>query len=180
MWLKPPIAYCGFPYSSGFAARKGRIKMLGSSIQAFGQQVMMSKPLNPCLEVHRHHQRQSISIVQTFGRITRCHCSTTELFVVAHDGLVQPMNRLVVSHDELSVFSSFFKVLDNLVVQKLSENIVLTNKNSISVNIFIVINDILPQQVRVFIVSHDKMSIGMNFSLYTTIILLNAMNACSP
>ena len=94
MWPKPPIAYCGFPYSSGFAARKGRIKMLGSSIQAFGQQVMMSESLNPGLEVHRHHQRQFISIVQTFGRITRCHCSTTELLVVLYDAIVQPMNFL--------------------------------------------------------------------------------------
>ena len=122
--------------------------MFGSSIQAFGQQVIESESLNPGLEVH-HHQRQPISIIVTFGRSTRLHCPTTELFAVSYDGLVQPPNRLVVSYDDLSAFSSFFKVLNDSAVHYLSENIVLTNRNNISINTFIVVNEILPQQVRI-------------------------------
>lgn len=49
IWPKPPIAYCVFPYSSGFAARKGRIK-------------------NARL-IHSGFLKQSVSMPKVFNRL---------------------------------------------------------------------------------------------------------------
>lgn len=83
--LRPSSNSC-FPGSSGFAARKGRINMLGSSIRAFSTFVIMH-------DLSSHGLRlfvvlyDVLSIAWTFRHVLRCFRPPRELFVVMYDDL---------------------------------------------------------------------------------------------